>query len=112
MSARARRLVELGICESEEEANHMPTCQIVDRLMDALTLRRQIEEVDEARLSDFDRSNVGEILAGHGDWWSADMLRLIKRSDRDHRNLLRRVVPVHVWAVEQWESETGARHVG
>ncbi len=33
-------------------------------------------------LSEFDRQNIGEIVAGHGDWFSAYLLRLCAKADQ------------------------------
>jgi hypothetical protein len=53
-------------------------------------------------LSDFDRAHVGEILAGSGDWFSAELLRLIAKADPDNRAKLRLGFPEHVQAYLVW----------
>ena len=61
----------------------------------------------ELLISEYDRLNVGEVMAG-GDWWSADLLRLIAKSDILHRMMLAVVFPSHVLAYEAWNaSEEG-----
>ena len=55
-------------------------------------------------LSEFDRHYLHRIMAGEGDWFSAKLLRFIRDSRPDRRNLerLRSVYPDHVAAVEYW----------
>lgn len=53
-------------------------------------------------LSDFDRRNIGPIMAGEGDWFSAVLLRLIAKADLANRSRLRLVYPEHVQAYEEW----------
>lgn len=53
-------------------------------------------------LSPFDAENVGSILAGSGDWFSAQLLRLIAKADDKNLALLRSVYPTHVAAYEKW----------
>lgn len=67
--------------------------------------RRQDDPVEPLRLSDFDRANVGRLIGGHGDWFSAYLIRLVKRADFENRQRLRAAYPEHVMAVEAWELE-------
>jgi hypothetical protein len=55
-------------------------------------------------LSDFDRANVHRIMTGTGDWFSAKLLRFIRDSGADGKNLerLRQAFPDHCGAVEWW----------
>ena len=55
-------------------------------------------------LSEFDWANVELILTRPKDttWWSADMIRLIAKSDPQRKELLRTIVPDHVAAYEAW----------
>ena len=53
-------------------------------------------------LSQFDKENVGAILQGHGDWFSAQLLRLIARADWDNRAKIALVYPDHFKAWETW----------
>lgn len=56
-----------------------------------------------ATLSKFDIDHIDEIIAGKlGDWFSADLLRLIRKADLENRELLRQVYPEHVAAYEEW----------
>lgn len=55
-------------------------------------------------LSEFDRANVASIVSGMGDWFSCDLIRLIARADSVNREILRRVYPEHVEAVEKWRN--------
>jgi len=54
-------------------------------------------------ISDFDKANVSRIVHGHGDWFSAKLLRLIHVADSTNVELLRRVYPDHVAAYEKWK---------
>jgi hypothetical protein len=63
-------------------------------------------------LSDYDRDNVGKILAGEGSWFSAQLLRLVMKADLQNRERLRHVFPEHVELYEQhvgW-SDRSDRH--
>lgn len=46
---------------------------------------------------------MADILAGNGDWFTAYLLRLIKKADRQNREKLNRIFPAEVAAVEEWE---------
>jgi hypothetical protein len=56
-------------------------------------------------LSDFDRKNIGYLIKGHGSWFTARMLRMIRSADPTNRARLRLVYPEEVALVEQWELE-------
>ena len=51
-------------------------------------------------LSEFDRENIPAILSGHGDWFTAQLLRLITKADPCNRALLAKGFPEEVWLVE------------
>jgi hypothetical protein len=59
-------------------------------------------------LSPFDKAHIGEIigerskLEGMGDWFSAELLRLIAIADSANKEKLRKVYPEHVKAYEHW----------
>ena len=53
-------------------------------------------------ISEHDKENIGEILAGYGDWFSADLIRLIAKADAQNRARLARVFPDHVQAYLDW----------
>lgn len=53
-------------------------------------------------VSDYDREKMGDIVAGHGDWFSAHLFRLIAKADFENRAKLRLAFPEHVRAWEQW----------
>ena len=53
-------------------------------------------------LSDFDRSHIGNIMEGYGDWFTARLLRLIPKADRQNRERLRKGFPEEVAAYEKW----------
>ena len=50
-------------------------------------------------MSDYDRQSIGIIIAGHGDWYGAYLIRLIAKADRNNLRLLARVYPEEVRAV-------------
>ncbi len=52
--------------------------------------------------SDFDRENMEAIIAGHGTWFSAHLLRLIARADSENIARLRLGFPDHVQAYIDW----------
>jgi hypothetical protein len=53
-------------------------------------------------LSEYDRSHVGDAIAGRGDWFSARLFRLLAAADRENRERLRLAFPEHVAAFEAW----------
>lgn len=58
------------------------------------------------RPSDFDVANMTEIITNDfGDWFSADLLRLIRHADSENREKLRLVYPEHVAAYEKWVND-------
>jgi hypothetical protein len=74
------------------------------------TLANLIERLQgAARLSDYDRQNIGRIIGGEGvpgDYFtnfSSHLLRLIKKADPDNRRAIALVYPEHVAALEEWE---------
>jgi len=54
-------------------------------------------------LSQFDRENIGAILGGHGDWFTAQLLRLVLKADGHNKELLRLGFPEEVGLVETWQ---------
>ncbi len=50
-------------------------------------------------MSDYDKANIREILAGHGDWYGAYLIRLIAKADNNNLRKLVRVYPDEVKAV-------------
>lgn len=59
--------------------------------------------VDPPIPSDYDVENLSDILTGRlGDWFDADLFRLIRHADGENRELLRMVYPLHVRAYEQY----------
>jgi len=55
-------------------------------------------------ISDHDKANIGNIVAGHGDWFTALLLRLINKADSSNRARLAIGFPEEVKAYEEWES--------
>ena len=49
-----------------------------------------------AQITDHDRDQIENILGGYGDWFSAQLLRLIAKADVDNKELIRQVFPDHV----------------
>jgi hypothetical protein len=60
---------------------------------------------DDYGLSEHDRKNIGGLIAGRGDWFSARLLRLIAKADRTNLERLRLGFPEHVAAFEAWRDE-------
>ena len=57
-----------------------------------------------------DQVALPEILAGHGSWFGARLLRLIAKADSVNRDKLRKVYPKEVAAVERFQKgEEGAQ---
>jgi len=52
-----------------------------------------------SEMSDYDRENIINILAGDGDWYAAHLIRLIAKADRNNLGKLARVYPEEVKAV-------------
>jgi hypothetical protein len=53
-------------------------------------------------ISQYDRDNLEDILAGHGSWFTAQLLRLIAKADDSNRDRLRAGFPAEVEAYERW----------
>jgi len=60
-----------------------------------------------AQLSDYDYAHFRDILIGHGDWFSADLLRLIKKADAENKECLRLAFPDHVQAYDDYVNSQG-----
>lgn len=56
-------------------------------------------------LSEFDRNNLGRLILGDGDWFTARLLQLIHKSDAWNRARLRLAFPEEVAAYEEWSKE-------
>ena len=102
MSTRkSRDIVIAWLKEHAPIIDRAPRHEQIDALVDRLN---EDQEADLA-LSDHDRAHVAEILRGQGDWFSAQLLRLIKRSDHRRREQMRLAFPTHVDAVIDAEQE-------
>jgi hypothetical protein len=55
-------------------------------------------------LSEYDRQNVGRILGGEGDWFTAQLLRLIAKADGGNRALLTLGFPAEVQLVRDYQA--------
>lgn len=53
-------------------------------------------------LSEYDRAHIEDIIAGHGTWFTAELLRLINKASFEHKARLRLGFPEEVLAVENW----------
>jgi hypothetical protein len=53
-------------------------------------------------LSEHDEANIDAIMGGHGDWFSARLLRLIAKGDFENRQLLGSIYPEHYAAFMAW----------
>lgn len=53
-------------------------------------------------LSKYDRKNFEAILFGEGDWFTAQLIRLVAKADLSNRDLLRKGFPAEVSA-EEWQ---------
>lgn len=58
---------------------------------------------DPLPIGQHDADRVGQVMTS-GDWWTADLLRLIAKSDIPHRERLRLAFPSHVEAYEHWHA--------
>jgi hypothetical protein len=69
-----------------------------------------IDVVNPHRMPPADRlyglPELALFLGGSHDSWTGDFLRLVAKSDRDHRTALHRAFPVHVRAYELWQRLT------
>ena len=50
-------------------------------------------------MSEYDKQNIGLIIGGHGDWFTAKLIRLIRDADLSNRRKLFSVFPAEVHAV-------------
>jgi hypothetical protein len=61
-------------------------------------------------ISDYDREHIGDIVAGHGDWFTAHLLRLIAKADAYNRAKLEFMYAEEVEAFEEWERRAPVAH--
>jgi hypothetical protein len=54
-------------------------------------------------LSEYDKTHLDEILCGHGDWFTAQLLRLIAKSDLSNRARLTKGFPEEVALVNKYQ---------
>jgi len=55
-------------------------------------------------LTDYDNDNIGPIIQGQGDWFTARLLRLIARADTSNKEKLAQVFPKEVAAVQTFQT--------
>ena len=53
-------------------------------------------------MTEYDRENIGEIIHGKGNWFTANLFRLIAKADSNNRRKLFNSFPVEVEAVHQY----------
>jgi hypothetical protein len=64
-----------------------------------------IQQQNEAStMSLFDKDEVAQIIAGHGDWFGAVLIRLIAKADNSNRQRLYTVFPEQVNAVHRYQT--------
>ena len=56
-------------------------------------------------LSEYDRAHIGDIVAGHGDWFTAQIIRLCAKADMMNLERLRLEFPNEVAAYENWKND-------
>lgn len=54
------------------------------------------------KMSPYDKQNIDALLKGEGDWFTAQLLRLISKADISNRERLRLGFPEEVAAFERW----------
>lgn len=80
--------------------NKDPLERLADEMTEILATR-----INEKKLSDYDRENIGNIIAGEGDWFTAQLIRLVVKADPLNRLFLALGFPEVVGAVEEWEAQ-------
>ena len=60
-------------------------------------------------LSEFDIEMLPRILGGHGDWFTAELLRLITHADVENREKLRKAFPAEVALVDEYQFNPNSR---
>lgn len=58
-------------------------------------------------ISAFDKAHMADIVAGHGDWFTAELLRLIAKADFENKAKLRLGIPEVVQAYDTWMESRG-----
>lgn len=53
-------------------------------------------------MSEYDKENIGNILAGEGSWFTAQLLRLAAKADSNNLEKLRTGFPEEVEALEEY----------
>lgn len=53
-------------------------------------------------LTEYDKKHFADILAGNGDWFTAQLMRLIAKASHQNRELLRLGFPAEVAFYERW----------
>lgn len=53
-------------------------------------------------ISDYDKEHIGEIIAGHGDWFTAQLLRLMHKADSENFAKLAVCFPKEALAYSKW----------
>ena len=58
-------------------------------------------------ISDHDRRHIHDFLRGYGDWFTAQLIRLCAKADRENLERIRQGFPQTVAAYEAWYYKTG-----
>ena len=58
--------------------------------------------MDSSMISDYDKAHIYEILRGEGDWFTAQLLRLVAKADIHNRGRLHEAFPEVVDAYLEW----------
>jgi len=53
-------------------------------------------------LSEYDKEHIEDIICGQGDWFTAELIRLINKADITNLHKLEAVFPDEVKAVNNW----------
>jgi len=53
-------------------------------------------------LSEYDKEHIEDIICGQGDWFTAELIRLINKADVNNCRKLATVFPDEVDAVNKW----------
>ncbi len=55
-------------------------------------------------ISEYDRAHIADLIAGDGDWFTAQLLRLIAKADNENLAKLRLGFPEEVQAFIDWQT--------
>jgi hypothetical protein len=61
----------------------------------------------EIMISNYDRNHIYEILCGRGDWFGAQLIRLVEKADAENRAKIAQSFPEYVEAYNDWYCKRG-----